>query len=161
MKKISLHTAIEVYTYEELTDQQKTLIQKAKETSLSAYSPYSKFSVGAAILLENGEIVCGSNQENSAYPSGICAERTAMFYANSTYPTVAPICIAIVAFTDGKFKQTAISPCGACRQVLIESEIRFNKPITMLLYGEPEIFFINSIKDLLPLNFAPSSLLSS
>jgi cytidine deaminase len=161
MKKIHLQTEIEVYTYSELTAIQQTLVDKAKEATSLSYSPYSKFSVGVAILLENGEIICGTNQENVAYPSGICAERTAMFYANSTYPHVAPICIAIAAFHNGTFTQSPITPCGACRQVLLESEVRYEKPISILLYGEAEIVLVKHVHDLLPLNFAPSRLLSS
>ena len=161
MKKIDNITSIEILSYEELSEMQRTLIDKAKVATELSYSPYSKFRVGVAILLENGEIICGTNQENAAYPSGICAERTAMFYANSSYPTIAPVCMAIAAFHNGKFKVQAISPCGACRQVLLESEVRYDKKIQLLLYGAEEIISVKSVCDLLPLNFVPNSLLSS
>ena len=137
---------------------QKKLVDKAKETTKKAYCPYSKFSVGVAIMLANDEIIVGTNQENAAYPSGICAERTAMFYANSQFPHIAPTSMAIAAFHNGDFKEEAISPCGSCRQVLLETEIRFNKDIEIILYGKKEILIIKSIKDLLPLSFVAKSL---
>ena len=109
-------------------------------------------------MLANDEIIVGTNQENAAYPSGICAERTAMFYANSQFPHIAPTSMAIAAFHNGDFKEEAISPCGSCRQVLLETEIRFNKDIEIILYGKKEILIIKSIKDLLPLSFVAKSL---
>lgn len=136
-----------------LTNQEKTLINTAKEAVFKAYAPYSKFKVGAAVLLENGEIITGSNQENAAYPSGTCAERVALFYANSLYPNISVAAIAIAAFTNNKYVQNPISPCGACRQVLSEVELRQQKPITIYLYGESDIFMLESTKHLLPLHF--------
>ena len=91
-------TSVLIYAYEELSDEYKQLVDEAKKVTQNAYAPYSKFNVGAALLLENGEIVCGTNQENAAYPSGLCAERVTMFYANSRYPNVAPRAIAIATF---------------------------------------------------------------
>jgi len=154
MKKTQLITTVLEYnSIEELNSINQELINKAKEATQSSYSPYSKFSVGAAILLENGEIIQGSNQENSAYPSGLCAERVAMFYANSKYPNVPVKSIAIACFTNGQFLERPIPPCGSCRQVLLETEERHNTPMQVFLYGQKQIFEIENIKQLLPLYF--------
>ncbi len=161
MKQLSIQTIVQIANYEELNAMQKQLIDKAKEITKNSYSPYSQFKVGVSILLSNDEIIVGTNQENAAYPSSLCAERTAMYYANSTYPNSAPLCIAIAAYYEGKFKHEPIAPCGACRQVLLESEIRYNQAIEVLLYGEKHIYIVKSIRDLLPINFAPDSLIAT
>ena len=111
----TIETKVTVYTYDELNDEQKMLIDKAREQVTKAYAPYSGFRVAAALMLENGEIFAGSNQENAAYPSGLCAERVAMFYANAQYPDVPVKTLAIAAFTNGKFIETPVTPCGSCR----------------------------------------------
>ena len=125
---------------------------------VSSYAPYSNFNVGAAVRMSNGEIVTGSNQENAASPSGLCAERVTMFYANSRYPNVAPKALAIATFVDGDFLEEPITPCGACRQVLLEREVRYGVNIDVLLYGKKGIYKISSVKDLLPLSFDRSML---
>jgi cytidine deaminase len=158
MKKEIIETTVSIYSFDELETSQKELINKAKEQVKKAYAPYSKFHVGAAIELENGEIFAGSNQENSAYPSGLCAERVAMFFANAQYPDVAVKTIAIAAFTNGNFLPEPISPCGSCRQVLLETEIRFEQDIKFLLYGTNHIFQIENVRQLLPLCFEKSCL---
>lgn len=158
MQKKIIETKVTVYSFDELPDEYKTLIDKAKEQVTNAYAPYSGFHVGAAVLLENGEIVTGSNQENSAYPSGLCAERVTLFYANARYPNVSASVIAITAFTNGDFVEEPITPCGACRQVLLETEVRFGKNITVLLYGKNNIYAVESAKQLLPLCFEKASL---
>jgi len=158
MKKKTIETKVSVLSFDELEISQKKLIDKAKEQVSKAYAPYSGFHVGAAIELENGEVFAGSNQENSAYPSGLCAERVAMFYANAQYPNVPVNTIAIVAFNNGKFIEEPVTPCGACRQVLLESEMRFEKDINILLYGTNEIYLIENVRQLLPLCFEKSSL---
>ncbi len=158
MKERIIETKIVVYSYDELPERYKTLVDEAKRITKNAYAPYSKFNVGAAILLENGEIVSGTNQENSAYPSGLCAERVTMFYANSRYPDVAPRALAIATFADGAFLKSPITPCGACRQVLLESELRYGKDIEVLLYGTDAIYKVGSVRDLLPLSFDKSFL---
>ena len=158
MQKKTIETTVSIYTFEELSVEYQQLIDKAKEQVHKAYAPYSKFHVGAAIQLENGEIVTGNNQENSAYPSGICAERVAMFYANSQFPDVAVKTLAIAAYTQGDFLAEPITPCGSCRQVLLETEMRFKKDITILLYGTQHIYRIENVKQLLPLGFEKSSL---
>ena len=158
MQKKIIETKVSVYTFDELPNEYQTLINKAKEQVSKAYAPYSGFHVGAAVLLENGEIVTGSNQENSAYPSGLCAERVSMFYANAQYPNVPAKAIAIAAYTNGDFVDEPITPCGACRQSLLETEIRFEKDITILLYGKNNIYAVDSVKQLLPLCFEKASL---
>lgn len=158
MEKKTIETKITIYNFDELTEAQQQLINKAKEQVAKAYAPYSNFHVGAAIELDNGEIFAGSNQENSAYPSGLCAERVAMFYANAQFPEVAVKTIAIVAHTNNRFLEEPITPCGSCRQVLLETEARFEKNITVLLYGTKYIYQIDNIKQLLPLCFEKGSL---
>lgn len=158
MKLLTIETKVSEYQYEELSAAYQQLIDMAKENTQTAYAPYSKFQVGAAILLENGEIIGGNNQENSASPSGLCAERVAMLYANSKFPTVAPKAIAIAAFTNGAFLADPITPCGSCRQVLLETEARYEKPIEIILFGTEKILLIQNVKQLLPLCFEKSSL---
>ncbi|MBN1463394.1 MAG: cytidine deaminase [Paludibacteraceae bacterium] len=145
---------IHIINYEKLTDSYQKLIQTAKAQTQLAYAPYSHFQVGAAVLLNDGNIIGGNNQENSAFPSGLCAERVALFYANSQYPQTPVKAIAIAAFQEGKFTSKPISPCGACRQVMIETETRFGQNIELLLYGKKEIFLLKKASDLLPLSFS-------
>jgi len=149
---------IQVYTIPELSDEEKKLVERAKEATLTAYAPYSRFQVGAAILLNTGEIVTGSNQENAAYPSGLCAERVALFYTNSRYPDIPVKTMAIAAQTKGEFMESCTAPCGSCRQVILESENRYAQPIRILMVGRNEIWAVNSIKELLPLHFDKNSL---
>ncbi len=151
-------TSVLVYAYEELSAEYKQLADEAKKATQNSYAPYSKFNVGAAVLLENGEIVTGTNQENAAYPSGLCAERVTMFYANSKYPNVAPRAIAIATFADGDFLEEPITPCGACRQVLLETEVRYGKDMDVLLYGRKGVYVLSNVKCLLPLSFDKSAL---
>jgi len=158
MQKKIIETTVTIYTFEELNIEYQQLITKAKEQVHKAYAPYSGFHVGAAIQLENGEIVCGNNQENSAYPSGLCAERVAMFYANAQFPEVAVKTLAIAAYTKGNFMEEPITPCGSCRQVLLETEMRFEKDITILLYGKLHVYKLENVKQLLPLCFEKNSL---
>lgn len=134
-------------------EQMHRLIEKAKQQTELSYAPYSNFSVGAAVLLEDGTVVCGNNQENIAYPSGLCAERTAMFYTNSQYPDIKPIAIAVAARNGKDFLENPICPCGACRQSLLETELRYKSPIKTILYGTKNIYVINSIADMLPFAF--------
>ncbi len=153
MKKLTITAIINCLTYDELKDSDKQLIDAAKESTRNSYIPYSQFAVGAAARLTNGIVIQGSNQENAAYPSGICAERTTLFYANSKYPDQAVETLAVAAYTKGNFLDIPISPCGACRQVILEVEKRYNQPVRILLYGTNEIYEIKSIRDLLPLSF--------
>ncbi|MBO4673985.1 MAG: cytidine deaminase [Bacteroidaceae bacterium] len=154
MKKTAIHIPLLIKQEDELTTQELRLLNEARLATYRSYAPYSHFSVGAAVELADGTIVSGSNQENAAYPSGLCAERTAVFYANSRYPDVPirRICIA-ARNTEGKPLKRFIAPCGACRQVLLEAEQRAGHPIEVLLHGTEGTYFIRSIKDLLPLCF--------
>ncbi len=158
MKNLVISANIKVYDFSELGEVEKKLVELAQEATKRAYAPYSKFQVGAAVLLENGEILTGTNQENAAYPSGLCAERTTLFYANSQYPDVACEILVIAAFTDGDFLSEVLAPCGACRQVILESEERGGKPMRILLTSKDTVYEVASIRDLLPLCFDKSSL---
>ena len=138
----------------ELGDIDKSLMLKAIENRKKAYAPYSRFRVGAAILLENGTIVDGNNQENAAYPSGLCAERVAIFQAGAIYPDVKILKIAISAASEDKIVASPIPPCGGCRQSISEYEIKQESPIEILFMGEQgEIFHSKSLRNLLPLIF--------
>lgn len=153
MKEIKLEIPIAVCCYDELTEEDRQLIDAAREATQRSYAPYSHFSVGAAALLENGVIVTGSNQENAAYPSGTCAERTTLFYANSQYPDQAVCTLAVAARSEEGFLDTPIPPCGSCRQVLLETEKRFNRPMRILLFGKEETYILQGVGSLLPLSF--------
>lgn len=154
MKNLQIETRYKAAVYDELTSEQKKLVDLARQSTLRSYAPYSHFCVGAAILLDNGEIVTGNNQENAAFPSGICAERTAAYYAHATFPEAKFTAIAIAARgTDSNWLSHPISPCGACRQALLEYETLAQHNVEVLLVGENEIFIIPSIKTLLPFAF--------
>lgn len=147
------------FEYSEIHDQAKLdpvesrLISKAKAAAKNAWAPYSGFMVGAAVLLENNEIITGNNQENAAFPSGICAERTAVYYANSLFPEVPVKTIAIAACINDKFLPLPIVPCGSCRQVILETQNRFKKPVKILMYGEEKTYVIENAAVLLPFPF--------
>ena len=159
MKQLDIHTTIKIYSPDELSAEEQQLVEAAKKATTRSYAPYSHFHVGAAALLANGEIISGTNQENAADPSGICAERTTLFYANSQHPQQAVKALAIAARTsEGHWTETPISPCGACRQVMTETENRFGKPMKVLLCSAQEVFVIESAKDLLPVSFGSEDL---
>ena len=158
MKDVTITSIIKVYTFDELNKTEQDLMTSAMEATTRSYAPYSKFSVGAAALLANGIVVTGTNQENAAYPSGLCAERTTLFYANSQYPDQPVLTLAIAARTEKDFIDLPIPPCGACRQVILETEKRYKQPIRILLYGKKEIYEVKSIGDLLPLSFDASAM---
>jgi len=153
MKTKTITTNIEVYDYEELSEDLRKLIDTAKAQTQKAYAPYSNFHVGSVALLANGLLVSGNNQENAAYPSGLCAERVVVFYANAQYPDIPIEAIAVAASHSKKFTDEPVCPCSACLQALIESETRFGKPIKLILYGQNNVHIINSIKECLPLCF--------
>lgn len=158
MKELKQEISIRKYLYEELSDSDKRLIEAAKEATKRSYAPYSHFNVGAVVLLEDGTIVAGSNQENAAYPSGLCAERTALFHAGSQYPDKAVTALAIAASNSEGFTELPVTPCGACRQVLLETEMRYKHPIRVLMYGAAFTYEILGTKDLLPLSFTDKSM---
>jgi cytidine deaminase len=153
MKNLKILTKIKVCLDKELIQSENFLIDAAKKSVMRAYAPYSGFQVGAAILLINNEVITGSNQENAAYPLGLCAERTALFYANSHFPDVAVDAIAVAAYTNGDFTEEPIAMCGGCRQVILEAQNRFNHPIRIILYGKKKTYIVDNITDLLPLSF--------
>lgn len=155
MKEIIITSTITVFeTIQELPLVEQNLMLKAIEVRKNAYAPYSKFRVGAAILLDNGEIIVGSNQENAAYPSGLCAERVAIFYAGAIYPEASILKIAITAASDNNKTTSPVPPCGACRQSIAEYEIRQDTPIEIYYMGETgSIHQSESLKNLLPFMF--------
>lgn len=154
MQLLQINTQIKRYkNWDELPADEIELLKKARQAAQRSYSPYSGFKVGAAVLLQNGEVITGNNQENAAYPSGLCAERTAIFWANSQYPDVAITKIAITAFKNGETVPNPVAPCGSCRQVMIETETRFNTPVKTILDSSGEVWIIDKAGDLLPLFF--------
>ena len=154
MKKLELKTLIQAARMDELSDTEQALVRQAIEATSRSYAPYSHFHVGAALLLGNGVTIMGCNQENAAFPAGICAERAALFAAGAQYPDV-PVMMLAVAARDAKGLLTSepISPCGVCRQVIIETETRYRQPIRILLYGENNIYVVDGIRQLMPLSF--------
>lgn len=153
MTEKNITTKIQVYSYSELTEEQKKLVDLAKEATKGSYAPYSQFNVGAAVLLENGVTIKGANQENAAFPAGICAERSAIFNAGANYPGVGIKRIAVTAFTRGAFVDEPCAPCGVCRQALIEFEKNAGYPMEVWMVGNEKIYRMNSVCDLLPLTF--------
>ncbi|MBR4300192.1 MAG: cytidine deaminase [Bacteroidales bacterium] len=137
----------------QLNPSDRELAEAAIEATAGSYAPYSKFNVGAAVRLDSGLIIKGSNQENAAYPSGICAERTAMFYASATYPENAITSIAIAAGQDGVLCDIPVSPCGACRQVMAQYQLKGGQHMSILLVGGSRIWKFEKVDDLLPLIF--------
>lgn len=158
MKNLEIVTKIKVYDIASAPEPQKSLIKAAQEATQTSYAPYSEYNVGAAALLKSGEIISGSNQENAAYPSGTCAERTALFYANAKYPETPVVMVAVAAFNKGDFTPDICTPCGSCRQVFVEVENRFNQPVTILMCSKNEVYEVESIRDLLPLCFTKESM---
>ena len=153
MKEKEIISKVRIYDNEELTEADREFIDKAKDATQTSYAPFSKFCVGAAARLSDGTIVTGSNQENAAFPSSLCAERTALFYANARYPEKSVEELAIAAYAHGTFLKSPIPPCGACRQVILGVEERYGRPIRILLIGEEGTYVVDSIKALLPLQF--------
>ena len=149
-KKLS---KMQFHQIEELAVEEQILVKAAIKATDNSYAKYSHFHVGAALLLEDGSIVTGANQENAAYPSGLCAERSAIFAAQSQHPEFSIKTIAIAARNDDGFTRQPISPCGACRQVMMEMEDRYKSDVRVLLYGVEGVYAIRSIKDLLPVSF--------
>jgi cytidine deaminase len=155
MKEVELKTVIQECQMEELSTEEQHLIELAIEATGRSYAPYSNFCVGAAVRLENGVEIIGCNQENAAYPSGLCAERTALFSAGAQHPETPVTMLAIAARgTDGELTEEPTGPCGSCRQVIIESETRAKHPMRILLYGRRCIYVIDGIRALMPLTFA-------
>lgn len=155
MKNKEITIRFEEFTYEELPTDERTLADMAMEATARSYAPYSRFRVGAAIALDNGVTVPGSNQENVAFPSGTCAERSACFYAHARYPEAKFMKIAIAARgTDGEFTTDPTAPCGACRQSLLEYENLAGHDVPLLLVGRHKIYRLPSVRATLPFAFS-------
>lgn len=146
-------TYMEYGSLQELSDEDRDLAVRAIEATRNSYAPYSGFHVGAAIRLDDGTTVTGANQENIAYPSGLCAERTAMFHAAAQYPDTPMQTIAIAAVSGGKLCSKPATPCGACRQVMAEYQTRGGHPVSILLVGAERIWKFSRVEDILPLIF--------
>ena len=160
MKELKIETTLYVYdTLSELDKDVQDLMFQAIQAREKAYAPYSKFSVGAAILLDNGEVITGSNQENASYPSGLCAERTAIYYAGAKYPNTKMLTMAVTAASQINKTIAPIPPCGACRQAIAEYEVKQESPIKIYFMGETGAVAVsNSLANLLPLLFDKAAL---
>lgn len=160
MKEVKVESTFFVYdNLKDVPSNVQQLMQKASEARDKAYAPYSKFHVGAAILLDNGEVVTGSNQENAVYPSGLCAERTAIYYAGAQYPKAKILTMTIIAGSTKNMTAEPIPPCGACRQAIAEYEVKQESPIEIYFMGETgKVVKSNSLANLLPLLFDKSVL---
>jgi len=154
MKTVRLDINYEEYSsLEEMDPKDQALVKEAIEAQKGSYAPYSKFNVGAAVLLEDGTVVRGSNQENAAYPSGLCAERTAMFAANANYPGKAMLTLAIVGGFDHTVAPGPCTPCGACRQVMAEYQTLSQKPLSIIMFGTEKAWKFHKVDDILPFIF--------
>jgi len=154
MNTLEITTKLKEYSsITELSTQNQSLCKESLDAAKSAYAPYSQFYVGAAVLLDNGKIITGNNQENIAFPSGLCAERVALFYANAQFPKNAIVALAITAIHNNEQIDEPITPCGSCRQVIAEIQNKFNKEIVLILWAKKRVFVIDNAADLLPFGF--------
>ena len=153
MKEIVLQTNIKACTLDELSAQDREIVEVARKATANSYAVYSGFNVGAAVRLSDGTVVSGTNQENAAYPSGLCAERTTIFWANSQYPDKAVEVLAIAARTSQGELERPISPCGACRQVMAQYQLKSGIPMRILLVGAHKVWEFGKVDDLLPFIF--------
>ncbi len=155
MKIISRKISFEEYdSLNELQEEQRNLVEAARKACKSSYSVYSRFKVGAAVLLDNGEVITGNNQENIAYPSGLCAERVALFFAQSMYPNNSIQMIAIAANSESDEMNEPVMPCGACRQVMAEYEDRHNVKLKTIMASETgKVLVADNMEALLPMRF--------
>ena len=158
MRTIDLNIRVREFAFDEMNEADRHLLEQAKLATNNAYANYSKFYVGAALLLADSSVVIGANQENAAFPSGLCAEHTAIFAAQANYPDQPIRTLAIAAKNSGGLLKQPVTPCGACRQVILEIEDRYKSPIRILLYGTEGVYCINSVKDLLPLSFVDKNM---
>ena len=153
MEHLNFNINIDVCSKSELTTEEQQLTDRALQASYHSFAPYSHFHVGAAALLENGITVIGANQENAAFPSGLCGERACIFSAQSQYPDQPIRILAIAARNGEKQTEEPVTPCGSCRQVILQMEQRYHKPVKILLCGKEKYYRVSSIHDLLPLSF--------
>ena len=155
MKEFNVCVPVIEMSFDELDAIDRRLVDEAREATGRAYAPYSKFHVGAAILLDNGEVVTGANQENAAFPSGTCAERTTCYYAHARWPEARFEAIAVAARgPDGEFVADPVAPCGACRQALLEYETLAGHDVRVLLVGRGKVYILPSVRSTLPLAFS-------
>ncbi len=154
MEKKTLTTQFLSLTFDELSPLQRKLVDRAREATFRSYAPYSRFKVGAAIALSNGEIIAGANQENAAFPSSLCAERTAAYYAHARYPEATFEAIALAARdVNDEWVDVPISPCGACRQALVEYETLAGHGVPVIMAGRDKVYVVESVSSLLPFTF--------
>lgn len=158
MKSKKFEINYEELRFEELNGEDQSLIEAAIKATDNSYADYSHFHVGAAVRLSDSTIVIGANQENAAFPSGLCAERTAIFAAQAQYPKLAVEALAIAAKNSDGILSQPVTPCGSCRQVVLQIEERYHHPVEILLYGSQRIFRFHSIRDLLPFCFVDDSM---
>lgn len=158
MEKLTIEIHMDYCQQGELSAEEAELVQAAAKATSNAYAKYSGFRVGAALRLNDGRIVIGANQENAAYPSGLCAERTAIFGAQANYPEQPIKCLAIAAADNKGLRAKPVSPCGACRQVILEIEDRYQQPVEILLCGTDGVYRLKSVRDLLPLSFVEADM---
>ena len=158
MKTIDINIKIRFCRLEELSEEDRQLVEMAVEATNNAYAKYSNFRVGAAVRLENGLLMKGANQENAAFPVTLCAERTDIFAAQANYPEQPITAIAIAAKNENGLLSEPITPCGSCRQVMLEIEDRYKRPLRILLYGQNGVYIVDTVKDLMPLSFVDASM---
>lgn len=155
MKEFDIRIPVTEARVDELDEADRRLVNEACEATERSYAPYSHFRVGAAIRLDNGEVVTGANQENAAFPSGTCAERTTCYYAHARWPQAKFEAIAIAARgTDGEFVADPVAPCGACRQALLEYEMLAGHDVKVMLVGRDKVYILPSVRSTLPLAFS-------
>ena len=158
MEDIRIEINMQFCQMEELSADDQELVKAAIGATANSYARYSNFNVGAALRLADGSITIGANQENAAFPSGLCAERSAIFAAQSQHPEHAITALAIAAKNANGLMPDPVSPCGSCRQVILEVEDRYKQPVRILLYGTRGVYCINSVKDLMPLSFVDENM---
>lgn len=158
MEDIRIEINMQFCQMDELSAEDQELVRAAIGATANSYARYSNFNVGAALRLADGSITTGANQENAAFPSGLCAERCAIFAAQSHHPEHAITALAIAAKNVNGLMPDPVSPCGACRQVILEMEYRYQQPVRILLYGTRGVYCINSVKDLMPLSFVDENM---
>ena len=158
MEDIRIEINMQFCQMDELSAEDQELVRAAIGATANSYARYSNFNVGAALRLADGSITTGANQENAAFPSGLCAERCAIFAAQSHHPEHAITALAIAAKNVNGLMPDPVSPCGACRQVILEMEDRYQQPVRILLYGTRGAYCINSVKDLMPLSFVDENM---
>ena len=158
MKNIDLKITVEHFALEELSAEERQLVETAIAATNNSNAKYSHFHVGAALLMSDGSVVIGANQENAVFPLGLCAERTAIFAAQAQHPELSMKMLAIAARNEEGVVRMPVSPCGSCRQVILEMEERYHQPIRILLYGTEGVYAVRSVRDLLPLCFVDESM---